>query len=117
MLMSATIFFASTVGHWRRTRAEQALLLGGHRDEQHRAAQLRAALLQHGRDVEHGGHPRGVVHRAVVDRVAVDRLADAQVIEMRREDNVLVLELGRCPAARPRRSARPRRRASPPPSP
>ena len=84
MLMSATIFFAVNRRRLREEpRAEQALLLGRHGDEEHRSPQLRAGFLQHGRDVEHRGDPGGVVHRPVVDRVPLDRLADAQVIEMR----------------------------------
>jgi hypothetical protein len=45
------------------------------------------------RDIEHRGHARGVVHGAVVDRVPVDRRTDAEMIEMRRDDDLLTVEL------------------------
>ena len=72
--------------------AEQALLFGRDHQEQERALRLRLRLLQRLRDLEHGRDAGRVVERAVVDRVAVDRRADAQVIPVRRVDDVLVLQ-------------------------
>ena len=93
MLMFATRLALGTVGLQREVaRSEQALLLGGHRHEQHRA--LRPGRGHHLGRLDQRGDARGVVHRAVVDVVAVDRRADADVIEVRGEHDVLVGQLG-----------------------
>jgi hypothetical protein len=49
-------------------------------------------IVQGLRDVQQRGHAGGVIHGAVVNRIAVDRFADAHVIEVRGEHDVLVLE-------------------------
>ena len=73
-------------------RAEQALLFGGHRHEQHRALRPLRPLRQRRGRLDQRGDARRVVHRAVVDAVAVDRAADAEVIEMRRQHDVFVAQ-------------------------
>ena len=70
-------------------RAEQPLLLGGDEDEQHRALRLQPPRLVASGDVEQSGDPRGIVHRAVVEAVAIDRSADAEMVEMGGEDDML----------------------------
>jgi len=69
-------------------RSEQTLFFGRDHDEQDRAART-CALLQAIRNVEHRGHARSVVHGAVIDLVAVDWRSDAEVIEVRRNGDIL----------------------------
>ena len=49
---------------------------------------------QASRHLDQRGDPRGVVHRAVVQAIAVDRCADAHMIEMCGQDDVLAREGG-----------------------
>src|SRR6267154_1231914 len=69
----------------------QAFLLALNSQEDERAAEPDARILQHPGNLENGCDARGIVHRAVVDCIAIDRLAHTQVIEMPRQDNILVL--------------------------
>ena len=74
-------------------RAEESLLLSGHGQKQYGAP---GWFFQGGEgvsDLDHYRRPDGVVHGAVVNRVTVDRLTDANVIQMRAVDNVLVSKL------------------------
>jgi hypothetical protein len=72
--------------------AEQALLLAGHGDEQHRPPQARASAAQRGGGLDEGGDSRGIVHRAVEDAVPRHWLAHTQVIEVRRQCDELRAE-------------------------
>src|ERR1039458_9809693 len=73
-------------------RAEFALLLRRHRQEHDRPLGLGAALLHDARHLQNRRDSRRVVHRAVIDRVAIDRASHAHVIQVRRHDDVLVLQ-------------------------
>ena len=80
------------------TRAQQPLFLGRHGEEHQRPSQPGPRVANGDRRFDQTGDSRGVVHRAVVDAVAVhgprasEGLADAHVIEMRRQHDVLVLQ-------------------------
>ena len=74
-------------------RAEQSLLFGRDRQEQDRPLRRRRQLRERARDLEQCRPSRRHCHRAVVDAVAVDRRADAEMIPVRRVDDVLVLQL------------------------
>src|ERR1035437_10185401 len=73
-------------------RAEFALLLRRHRQEHDRPLGLGAALLHDTRHLQNRRDSRRVVHGAVIDRVAIDRASHAHVIQVRRHDDVLVLQ-------------------------
>ena len=74
------------------TRAEEALFLGSDENKKKRAAELFGMGFEVGRDVEKDGASARVVHGAVVEAVAVHGFADADVVEMRREDDEFVFE-------------------------
>ena len=72
--------------------AELAHLFSGERDEEDGALGARAGGEDLG-GLDDGGDAGGVVHGAVVDGVAVDGAADAEVVEVRADDDVLLLQL------------------------
>jgi len=74
-------------------RAQFALFFRRDREENHRALQLELTLLEQARHFDDGGDSRSVVHGAVIDAVAVHRAAHADVVQMRREDDIFVLQL------------------------
>ena len=95
MLMSATMALLGTVGFDAKYfEPEQSLLLSRYPDEQQGALKLCLRLLQRLGDVKDQRRSRSVVHGAVVNPVSVDGLTNAQVINVGREYNVLVLQLG-----------------------
>ena len=95
MLMSATMELLRHGGIGGEVlRSEQTLFFRGDEDEQHRALQLGLRMLQRVGDVEHQRRSRAVVHGAVVNAIAIDGLADAEVVHVGREHDVLVLQLG-----------------------
>ena len=101
MLMLATVSGQRIDRHDRVVlRAEQALLLGRDHQEQDRALRLRFDGREAVRDLEQLRHAGGIVDGAVVDAVAVHGVADAQVIPVRRVDDVARCGAwDRCPRA------------------
>src|SRR5205823_4917661 len=71
----------------------QPLLLAGGGEKEDRSFRPRRRRREGARDLEDRGDAGGVVERAVVDGIAVDRLADAEVIEVRGVDDLLVSQL------------------------
>ena len=71
-------------------RAEEALLLAGRHDEQHRALDVRPAVVQTLSQTDQRRDGRRVVERTVVDAVPVARLAHTVAVEMRRHHHILM---------------------------
>ena len=72
--------------------ALQALLFAGD-DEKHDGAARRLRQAGEGAgQLEHAGDSARVVGGAVVDAIAIHRLADAEVVEMRGVENVLIAQ-------------------------
>jgi hypothetical protein len=74
------------------TRPEQAMLLRGDRHEEDGSAGPRCAGGERARDFDQGCDARRIVHGAVVDAVATHRGADADVIEVCRQNYVLAAQ-------------------------
>src|SRR5439155_11019382 len=81
-------------------RSQLALLLAGDRQEQNRSRRTLAHVVELGCDLDDRRRSRRVVHRAVVNAIhlGIDGLADAEMIDMRRYDDVLAAESGVSPA-------------------
>jgi len=75
-------------------RTEKALFFGGDEDEEKRAAEFFGMSFEVRGDVEKNGAARSIVHTTVVDAIAVHGLTDADVVEMRGEDDEFVFENG-----------------------
>ena len=73
-------------------RAELAHLFSRKRNEEYRSLGTRTSDEQLS-DLDDRGDAGRVVHGAVVDGIAIDRTAHAEVVQMRGDDDVLMLEL------------------------
>ena len=74
--------------------SQQSLLLARHPHQQQGALELRVRFLQRAGDIEQQRAARAIVHGAVVDAIAIDRFANADMIDVRGQHNVFILELG-----------------------
>ena len=72
--------------------AEQAFLFGGDKQKEDGALEFFRMRFQAGGDVQDEGAAGAVVHGAVVNAVAIDGSADADVVDVRREDDEFIFQ-------------------------
>ena len=92
--MSATIEFLGTVG-WVAKYLDPSRPFSSAVTHKKRTERFKAGMraMHRVRNVEHQRRSRAIVHGAVVNAIAVDRFADAEVVNVRGQDDVFILQL------------------------
>ena len=75
-------------------RPKQSLFFGGDKHEQNRAPYFFRMVLERRCHIQQQCAARAVIHGAVVNAVPIDGLTDADVVDVRGQNNVFVLQLG-----------------------